>query len=248
MKEKYPQVKTFTTAHMCGSPSDWRTPVIPCSGGVPVQDPAQIKRRNIDYMCPILDWVKPGNISYCEDEGLPMWMYVSLEPAGRFNNFRLDNPLHEPRLLFWQIAQLRLTGFLYWDLNAWEGRTHPAPSHTPIDGDRARSPYIDPSEWTPVQTPGSGNDVGDGKLLYAGSGGLPIASIRLHAIRDGIEDHAYLTMLKALRGDAAMQAAIAPVSNPNDLQQHVDSSVSGLSLLMKQRSAVAADIEAAQWM
>ena len=99
---------TFTTAHMCGSPTDWQEPMIPCYGsktiltlstfymtfdlrrhtlrknirkalksdhtvyagtcpgpacrngttGLPVQDPTQTKRRNIDYMCPVLDWVR----------------------------------------------------------------------------------------------------------------------------------------------------------------------------------------------
>ena len=124
LKASFPGIKTFTTAHMCGSPGDWRKPMVPCYGtcpgpschngsnGIPVQDPAQIKKRNIDYMCPILDWVKPPNMTACEAEGLKMWMYTSLEPWGNFSNFRIDNMLHEPRLLFWQMAQLRLTGFL----------------------------------------------------------------------------------------------------------------------------------------
>ena len=43
------------------------------------------------------------------------------EPWKKFCNFRLDNPLFEARLLFWQVAQMKLTGFLYWNLNAWEG-------------------------------------------------------------------------------------------------------------------------------
>ena len=79
-----------------------------------MQDPAQIKRRNIDYMCPILDWVKPENITACEEAGLKMWMYTSLEPWKQFLNLRVDNMLWEPRLLFWQMAQMKLTGFLYW--------------------------------------------------------------------------------------------------------------------------------------
>ena len=54
-----------------GTPTNWRQPFTPCFGtcpgphcrngtaGLPVQDPVQIRRRNIDYMAPILDWVKP---------------------------------------------------------------------------------------------------------------------------------------------------------------------------------------------
>ena len=107
---------TFTTAHMCGSPTDWQEPMIPCYGsktiltlstfymtfdlrrhtlwknirkalksdhtvyagtcpgpacrngttGLPVQDPTQIKKRNIDYMCPVLDWVRRNtDVSCC---------------------------------------------------------------------------------------------------------------------------------------------------------------------------------------
>jgi hypothetical protein len=37
-------------------------------------------------------------------------------------------------------------------------------------------------------------DVGDGKLMYAGVDG-PIGSIRLHAVRDGIEDFGYVHLL-----------------------------------------------------
>ena len=66
LKAAYPTVKTFTTAHMCGTPGELAKPMVPCYGtcpgpmcrngsnGVPVQDPVQIKKRNIDYMCPIL--------------------------------------------------------------------------------------------------------------------------------------------------------------------------------------------------
>ena len=64
----------------------------------------------------------------------PNWDYYR-QP---YCNLRLDNELHEARLLFWQVAQLRLTGFLYWDLNYW-GQVHAPPggvmpSYAPIDG------------------------------------------------------------------------------------------------------------------
>lgn len=110
LKAAYPKVKTFTTAHMCGSPTDWQKPLVPCYGtcpgpscrngttGLPVQDPMQIKRRNVDYMCPILDWVKPANITACEDAGLKMWMYTSLEPWKNFLNFRVRRRRRRPRI------------------------------------------------------------------------------------------------------------------------------------------------------
>eukprot|EP01049_Picozoa_sp_SAG25_P002042 SAG25_NODE_101_length_15508_cov_11.653384_7_plen_633_part_00 len=97
LKKAFPKIKTFTTAHMCGAPDDWHKPLIPCYGtcpgpdcrngtkGIPVQDPVQIMRRNIDYMTPILDWVKPSNMSACEAAGYKMWMYTSLEPWSNYS-------------------------------------------------------------------------------------------------------------------------------------------------------------------
>jgi|EP01049_Picozoa_sp_SAG25_P002041 hypothetical protein len=73
--------------------------------------------------------------------------------------------LHEPRLLFWQMAQLRLTGFLYWNLNAWENHVpNVTLSHEPIDSDGLASPFVDPAAWRPWQS--QPFDVGDGKLTY----------------------------------------------------------------------------------
>ena len=78
-------------------------------------------------MCPILDWVKPQNITACEEAGLKMWMYTSLEPWKQFLNLRVDNMLWEPRLLFWQMAQMKLTGFLYWYALCHRSRSDSAP-------------------------------------------------------------------------------------------------------------------------
>ena len=110
LKVAYPKVKTFTTAHMCGTPTDWQKPMVPCYGtcpgpscqngttGLPVQDPAQIKARNIDYMCPVLDWIKPENVTACEEAGLKMWMYTSLEPWKKVR--RPDLPQHLIEFIF----------------------------------------------------------------------------------------------------------------------------------------------------
>ena len=39
---------------------------------------------------------------------------ASLEPHAQYNNFRIDNLLWQSRFLFWQVAQLRFSGFLYY--------------------------------------------------------------------------------------------------------------------------------------
>ena len=191
-------------------------------------------------MCPILDWVKPTNVTACEDAGLEMWMYTSLEPWQNYTNVLFHNALYQPRLLFWQVFQLRLTGFLYYDLCAWENTTL---THKPIDGSAlSDGPFIDPMAWNPMQSDG-GRDVGDGKLMYAGTDG-PIASIRLHAIRDGIEDFGYLALLKAKHGDAAAQAYVSRLATAGNLQEHIGGSATELEAMMAARAAIAAAIMA----
>ena len=124
--------------------------------------------------------------------------------------------------------------FLYWDLNAWENTKV---SHKLIDGAKLTSPYISPDDWTPMQAEGP-IDVGDGKLVYGGTDG-PIGSIRLAAVRDGIEDFGYLALLKEAKGDAAVQDVIAKVATPGNLQQHIGGSPEELKLFMSQRASVA---------
>lgn len=79
-------------------------------------------------------------------------------------------------------------------------------------------------------------------LRYAGVDG-PIASIRLHNVRDGIEDHGYLALLRKKSGNAAVQALVAKVSQPGDLTQHASGSAADLQLMMDLRDAVAAQLE-----
>ena len=210
---------------------------MPCEpGGVPAQDPARIKALNIDWMCPILDWIKPDNITACENAALPMWLYTSLEPHAQYNNFRIDNLLWQSRFLFWQVAQLRFSGFLYYSLNAWG---HTNQTHVPIDSDAMTSPFISPRDWNPVHE-GRADDVGDGILVWAGKDG-PLASTRLHNVRDGLEDHAYFELLRAAKGDAAVQAVLATVSDFENMQNYSHN----LTAIMALRESVAEQIEGA---
>jgi hypothetical protein len=75
--------------------------------------------------------------------------------------------------------------------------------HLPRQALDKRTEEENSKRWCVTQT--HTNDVGDGQLTYAGVGGQPIASIRLHAIRDGVEDFGYLDLLRKKRGDAAVQ-------------------------------------------
>ena len=65
--------------------------------------PDVIRRLNIDIPTPIMDQASSmiANISECVRDGMEVWTYVSPEPYGDFLNWRIDNALFEPRLIFW---------------------------------------------------------------------------------------------------------------------------------------------------
>ena len=104
-------------------------------------------------------------------QGKPVWWYVNHCPPRPYANFFIDSACIEHRALFWQTWALGITGVHYWCVNYAE---------------KGRDPYTNPVDVTPVN--------GDGLLIYPGANG-PVDSIRWELIRDGIEDHDYLTIL-----------------------------------------------------
>ena len=122
----------------------------------------------------------------------------------------------------------------YYALAAWG---HTNQSHVPIDSAAAAGPFISPRDWNPVHE-GRADDVGDGILVWAGKEG-PLASTRLHNVRDGIEDHGYFALLRAANGDAAAQAVLARVSDVENMQNYTRN----LTAIMAAREMVGEAIE-----
>jgi len=172
---------TFTTSHVPQSPRD-------------------LRKLNVDWLCPLTSWLKPDQVSRCRQAGFKIWTYVSLEPDPPYANVRFDCPLIESRLLMWQMYHQQVDGFLYWAFNAWRSEGNDAP----IDVGR-QAPLLD---WnvTSVWRWSSGAVQswlhGDGRLLYPGLDG-PIGSIRLANMRDGLQDWEYLWLLSQRTGRAA---------------------------------------------
>ncbi len=149
--------------------------------------------------------------------GDEVWWYVCWEPGKPYANMFIDMQGYINRLLFWQQKQYDCTGFLYWSSNAW---------------DRVKNPWTNMATvGTDYRTGASGLSdgvFGDGSLLYPGSEvnvDGPCGSVRLHAVRDGLEEYEMLTMLEQAAGRDAVDAIIAKVStniieytkNENDL-------------------------------
>ncbi len=118
-----------------------------------------------------------------KERGDTVWAYVCNYPLAPYLNIKVDDEGIGSRVLFWQMYQRNIDGFLYWNAAYYE-----------------RLPEKSP--WNSVDTFGNGI-YGDGILLYPGdkvgvSG--PIASIRLKIMRDGLDDIELFYLAERLLG------------------------------------------------
>ena len=119
--------------------------------------------------------------------GEEVWSYTAGVRGSKYPTWQLDYPLFHYRIPAWINWSVGATGLLYWANNYWANSSDP---------------------WTDPRTYGVLN--GDGALVYPGSAvGFhgPVVSMRLKAIRDGIEDYDTLELLESLDRPAAAAAA-----------------------------------------
>jgi hypothetical protein len=142
-----------------------------------------------------------ANMNRWRREGRVLWMYVACDVHHPYPNIFVDYPLLDCRILPWLYWKHNIEGFLYWSANYWGEEN--------LAGDRPEDkwphrPWVAANftnEWE-----GKRNDFnGDGHLIYPGPGGTALSSIRLEALRDGMEDHEYLWLLE--KGLGALEAA-----------------------------------------
>jgi hypothetical protein len=150
---------------------------------------------------------KPGFDDYCVDsppfdsyaaeieQGKSLWFYQSCASHGcnssggpyftGWPSYMIDAPGTSNRVMQWVAWKFRIEGELYYSMN--------------------EAYAYDQDPWTNLRISG-GN--GDGTLFYPGRpsriGGhtdIPIESIRLKLIREGMEDYEYLALLAKLAGE-----------------------------------------------
>ncbi len=155
---------------------------------------------------PILNTVNNAPILDRIKQGKEVWWYVTQNPPRPYANFFVDFSAVENRMLFWQSWALGIRGVYYWCVNYVE---------------KDHDPYQGLADFTPVN--------GDGFLVYPGEKG-PVNSIRWEAIRDGIEDYDYLTLLtervRALQKSGGNQALVDRATKALDLKALVPDLVS----------------------
>jgi hypothetical protein len=118
-------------------------------------------------------------------KGKRMWSYVCNDPDDPYAQLFIDTEGVNQRLLFWQMYQRDVEGFLYWGANYYGAEVNPE--------DNTALGLQNP--WDTVKskvTNGEGQPIyGEGFLFYPGrdvgiGGGVP--SIRAKIIRDGVDD------------------------------------------------------------
>ncbi len=146
-----------------------------------------------------------------------LWTYSAGWNNGyTYCNHLIENTGLQTKLLFWQLYQEDITGYLYYGANFW------------FEYDGVNGTYIDKTatgnrtfSWKTNLNPtyAAGNSVhGNGVLLYAAEqGGFNdidyVGTVRVEHIRDGIEEYQMFTMLEELCGDSASDAIVDSVSN-----------------------------------
>jgi Domain of unknown function (DUF4091) len=108
-------------------------------------------------------------------------------PQQRCLNRLIDYPLLKVRLLHWLNFRYSFTGFLHWGWNYW--------TPEPV---KDTQPVIDANTQLPPP--------GDAFIVYPDRAGKSVySSIRLEAMREGIEDYELLLVLRQKNPAAAEQ-------------------------------------------
>lgn len=137
-------------------------------------------RGGVDIMIPITDSYQANKQEFDTSKamGNELWTYVCCVPMGKWLNRFLDQPLINGRLLFWGCAKNRISGYLHWGYNQFQGVPNP------FEATSARN-------WTGI---GTNFPCGDAFIVYPGDGG-PWLSMRLEAEREGAEEASLLSAL-----------------------------------------------------
>lgn len=154
-------------------------------------------KKNCDIWVPQLGQFD-GQMELIADrirEGREVWFYTCLYPARRYLNRMIDYPLLKVRLLHWLNFRYGLAGYLHWGGNYW--------TPEPVNDTQ---PVIDANTEL---LPG-----GDAFIVYPDAGRKSVfSSIRLEAMREGIEDYELLQLLREKNPGEAERLARTAVAS-----------------------------------
>jgi len=161
-----------------------------------------VYEKSCNVWVPVLgsfDDLVPRLLEHARNGG-DVWFYTCLVPAGRYANRFIDYALIKTRLLPWFDFRYNLTGYLHWGGDYWS----PAPllDTQPVIGESWAAGILPP---------------GDGFIVYPDKESKSIlSSIRLEAMREGIEDYELLRALDDRNPSAAKALAKEAVRSFTD--------------------------------
>lgn len=149
------------------------------------------------------------------ESGKEVWFYTCMEPLGNYANRFIEQPLIQTRILHWINYRYDISGYLCWGLNSWRNDTL----------------YGEHIDWGNVPA-------GDCWIIYPDYGKVH-GSIRLEAMRDGINDYGLLKLLEKSCPEEADRLASEVVKNfdsyDNDIENFRKRRVRMLELLTEQK-------------
>jgi hypothetical protein len=142
---------------------------------------------SVDIWVPLFEFLDDPRIAETLAAGDEIWSYTALVQGDvALPHWQIDFPLANFRATPWLNALSHLTGILYWTTTHW--------SRTGTDVWVNPDTYQEDTSWD-----GTLHYNGEGSLFYPGDAvGYegPVASLRLKALRDGMEDYEYVELLR----------------------------------------------------
>ena len=155
----------------------------------------------VDIWCPLFSLFRPESAAKRQALGETIWTYTALCQREPTPWWHIDFPLLNYRVPTWIAWRYRIRGLLYWGgMSYWRGVEDPWTDPKSLDRRKGRK--------DPLYN-------GEGMLVYPGraAGYEGIApSLRLKALRDGIEDYEYLAILERAGKVEAAQKIVLPLA------------------------------------
>lgn len=192
--------------------------------------------NHIDVWLPHVNTLQANRrfMDFARNQGKEFGWYFAIGAYAPLPNFWLENPVIQSRITGGVISYHYDTPvFLYWAVNRWY-------NNNPRFLDRGPK-----TRWRAMSygTTANNGAHGEGSLFYArngkgGDGTVPVSSLRLENLRDGLEDFEYFKLLNELRKEKGME----DYRLPKHVFQHVASYANDPSLLEGERINIAKEI------
>jgi hypothetical protein len=194
IKQYAPGITTFLTEHVAG------------------QDISDVT----DISCTIWHKLDHDKIGKMNDKGLEHWSYLCCWPKSPWISEFIDHDAVNLRMWLWGSYKHRLKGILVWETTYWNSDAASPAGWLQNPWEEAMS-FVTGYGWPLGKQTIWGN--GDGRFFYPNNRdpnndkrtytGMPVPSMRLELLRDGIEDYEYFMILeKAIQNAPRSKASL----------------------------------------